>query len=356
MDFNFKSSITEKMKSTDLGIKSRATTSKSKITVSQIGPNGENLKEAVSEQRFAIDGSGYTLKYRGAYHKNTPICSYVENDYVGDRSTREMALPKISRSKLDMEDSQIPKSVLEQADGDKIYNFLLEKTDNEGKVLEKAEEDENGNWKKVIYDQPIYRQRIDNRGEEFTELTDGRKEDDKGIYIESFSKYAYFSKFAVGFFAGYRLTDSGSKVPNSEGIYMTVAPHGSDNFFTAKAQKSAAKVNSIRSIYNTVFRHPEFGVVTEKDITSKGLMSGHFEVSAGDPCTIMVIDSEGNDAFALTDRPSWRISKYHPINRRVASDDENAIESAKEAKEEIVSEIENETENSANAIDEEFTI
>lgn len=313
--------FTEKL--TDLDIRSKRG-SGTTVTIPQVRWDGASLEGEVGHQSFILDSNGRNqLKLRSAYHKVTPLCSFVPNDLSGDTGFDDFPL---KRKKIeDFDDIEaIPKEIKDTEKNGSIIDYLYEEYDEKGnELLAKAVKDEkSGRWVLRKYNVPIYKSYMDSKGRT---LSKGDGEDEKGFYNLTFGKYTYFSNFSVGLFNGHAVDENKKMIADSEGTYMTFAPLGADEFFIPTAQKSGAKF-TIGSILGKVLTHSMYGVATSDDLTKNGYLKKGRMKFRGTPSTLAVYNGSGEVAAYLVGRPAFKIEDFRAKGTKKTAEIDNNVE------------------------------
>lgn len=327
------------MNEVKLGIASRSGGSAA-IKIPQLAWDGKDIDtEAVSKQAFILDSDGKNnLKIRGAYHQESPFCAYLKNEPTNKTEERLMPLPKIKLEDVD-DIASAPEYVRAAVKDGKVPDWTYVKKDDEGNIVAEARELENGNWAKVEYNVPLYKQYFTDT---YLPIPDDKADgaDENGNYILTTSAYCYVAVCELGFFLAVEVDNAGNKVKGTEGVYMVEGSFGEKHFSKLYPFGSAAKV-SVGSKINKVFNNPLLGVLPEGSLTKAGkLKKGKFRY--GKATTVAILDIDGNIAQVLSDRNAYKLSDFRPKQTR-------AITAASEINEALKEELD--TNDTADEID-----
>lgn len=309
------------------------------VKIQQIGEDGKPLNpEAVGNQEFVLDSTGKnSLKIRGAYHKSSPFCAYLPNEATGKTAERVMPLPMVAIASFEDVES-IPQEIKNKEVKGKIPDYLYSKLNDDGEVVSEAREVEGKRWCKVDLNVPTYYQYYNGKGEPYTEENSNDGENEKGFYRIVTNKFAYASLVDIGFFNGHAVDEANNEIKGSKGTYMVPGAIGETNFIRLNPLRSGGKVG-IASRINKVFRHPEFGVVTEEQVTKTGyLKKGKFLYAGGRPVRLAVYDGLGNVAIIL-DRDSYKLTDFIEKKKRNVMEEvikESAVMGTKEVIDTVV--------------------
>ena len=264
-------------------------------------------KEAVSTQSFVLESDGKNrLKIRGAFHRDSPLCAYMDNTPTDETSERRMPLPLVAISTFDsIED--IPKELRDNIKKGKVSNFNFVAKDADGNIEAEARKD-GDTWYKVEYNVPLYKQYYT---ETFGEITDEKADgsDEEGNFILTHSKFCYVSLANLGLFNGHEVDEAGNKVNDTEGTYMVEGEIGEKYFSRVSPLRSGARV-SIGNRLNKVMAHPTYGIVEQDDIAKSGyLKRGKFTYS-NEAVTVAIYNNEGEIAAILSDRRAYKINDF----------------------------------------------
>jgi hypothetical protein len=322
---------TNKAITIDLGTISRAGGTATKVTLGQEDFQGQPLM-GVSVQSPIINAKGKVFKFRSAYYKNMLGAYAIENEATGKFGTNvQPAFATKSIKNYNVE--ELSENIMSSENNGKIVDFEWKVTDAAGKVVAEIVYNEvTKAFEKRIYDSPIYKERMNNRGEEFsltrsdgTTSMVGVETDDKGTFKFSFDRYTYVAPGFVSLFIGQKVTDSGTLLENTKGVYVVVTDEESYGAKRITPQKSSAKLG-VASMFDKVILHPEFGVAKPEHVNKAGLVEGTLGISVI-PSKIKIFDNNG-DAVAIIGE-AYKLEDFKPTRRRgsTLSDEEADIKS-----------------------------
>ncbi len=261
----------------------------------------------VNPQTPIIKVKGGVAKHLGAFYKNN-IAGSVINEFSGKTGTDlGMLMPSEDIKDFKMED--LSEDVLASEKDGKIVNFNWKEVDANGKVtaeakctdvVSKKSGESKRMWHKHFYNAPIYYQRMTLRGEDIKQEFHGKvrkqvKKDAKGTYIETFNKYTHIAPFAVGLYPGQKLTDAGTLIDKTRGIYLVVTARGTEGSVMPDPRKTSTKF-SIAGMIHKVLAHPTFGIMSSEHINDKGgVVEGKIKVEVKSS-KIRLFDVDGNPA------------------------------------------------------------
>jgi len=325
--------IAKKVITNSLGTVTRKTGNKTSATISlePIDMNGEPLV-GVNEQLPIIKVEGGKAKHLSAYYKNQ-IAYSVINEFSG-RTGTELGMLMPTKNIKDFKIDELSEDVLASEKNGKIVDFEWKELDKDGKVIAEAKcidvTNKDGvtsrKWYKHFYNAPIYLERFDNRGGEIKEEFRGKKReqvkrDAKGTYIETFSKYNYIAPNAIGIYPGQKVTDSGTLIDNTKGIYLVVTAKGTEGSVMPTPRKTSTTF-SIAGMINNVLAHPVFGIMEGEHINEDGgVVKGKIKLSVK-PTRIRLFDVDGNPDVIIED--AFRLESFRAKKTRTATTVEDA--------------------------------
>jgi len=329
----------------DLGLNSRKGTTTTKITLEQVDYKGNKLM-SVGEQRPIIEAEGAKFKIKCAYYGKVSMAYEIPNESAGTVATRVMMTPMKATKHFDM--NTLPQEVLDSESKGKVVDYLWKK-EVDGKVVgEIVYNTENKRYEKLMYEQPQYKQRTNIRYEAFHKDTANVKEDEKGFYLLTFDDYHYVSPLYVAVVPGQKVTEAGTPIPNTQGIYLAILPEKSTNSLRLKPTKSSAQLVAGSKLTNVIF-HPEFGIAKAEHRTKKGgLVKGtiNMDVNAS---KINVFDVEGE--VKATWEEAFKLDDFRPKGTRTNKLAEEEVIDKEEIKEELTAVVETKEEETTNFFD-----
>ena len=270
----------------------------------------------VSEQVPVLDFDKGFAKHRAAFVKGLGFCVAVPNEATDKTTTVRLPLPmkKIIDFKTPIE--KIPAAIVNKGTKAEMPDFELVKHDEAGKVTAKAVE-VDGNWVLEKYNVPVFKQRYNPYGEPISQMTNKGEErkgimaDEDGFYLEVTSPYTYCALSSLTIVPGYAVSASGTKIKDSDGLYLLQGAVEDSSFQKVDASGSAGKF-SIKSLMK-VITHPTFGIANSSDVVGGLLKRGSAKIDTT-PQTIHVYNSDNvvDAVFSkeVSDRKAFKLNTF----------------------------------------------
>ena len=346
--FKFKKS-SNKAITVDLGTKSRKGGGSTKVVIDQVDFEGNPLK-GVSIQSPMINAKGKVFKFRGGYHKNIMAYS-IANEFTGKYGT-EVQPAFSTKSITNYNVADLSEEILKTERNGKIVEFDYKKLDENGKVVSEIKYNEELEvFEKLIYNSPVYKERMDSKGEALklmrkdgTTPMIGVEEDEKGTYKLTFNEFVHVAPLNFALHIGQKVTESGAFIDNTKGVYLVATEEDSYGSKRVQPQESSVKLG-IAQMYDKIVCHPEFGIAKPEHKTKNGLVEGTIAISILGT-KIKIFNNDGT-AVATIDE-AFKLENFVPKRKRGSSivETEEAVKNsiiddlAPKAVEEVVEETE----------------